>query len=93
MMWMSSSSLGWTAMPVRSGPIFVPSPLCVWHLRALLLEDRLAGGGVAGLLGERQQLVDDLLPVGVRQAAALREERLRPARRSPGPGCAARACF
>ena len=28
----SISSLGWTAIPVRSGPMRSPSPLCVWHL-------------------------------------------------------------
>ena len=69
---MSRCSLGWTAMPVRSGPISSPSPLCVWHLAHWFLKTSLAVGRVALLLGERQQLVDHLLPVGVGQAAALR---------------------
>ena len=75
---MSRWSLGWTAMPVRSGPTLPPSPECVWHLAQCLVKTTLPAIGVAGLLRQRQQLVDDLLPVGVGQAAAAREQRLGP---------------
>ena len=39
-------------------------------LGTLVFEDELAGGGVARLLRERQQLVEHFLPVGIGQAAA-----------------------
>ena len=39
-------------------------------LGALVLEDQLAGGGVALSFGQRQQLVEHFLPVGIGQAAA-----------------------
>ena len=54
---MSRWSFGWTAMPVRSGPILPPSPQCVWHLAQCFVNDLLAGRGVAGLLGQRHELV------------------------------------
>ena len=34
-------SLGWTAMPVRSGPTWAPSPVCVWHLEHWFLNTSL----------------------------------------------------
>ena len=46
----SSSSLGCTAMPVRSGPMRVPSPPCTWHLAHCLMNTALPRAASPGLL-------------------------------------------
>ena len=75
----SSSSLGCAAIPVRSGPTLPPSPPWRVALGALLLEDELALGGVARRWRTTgRERVDDLLAVGVGQAAAPGEQGLGP---------------
>ena len=74
---MSRCSLEWTAMPVRSGPMRLPSAAVDVALGALVLEDDLAGLRIAFLLRCLHELLDDFHPVGVRQAAAFGKDCLR----------------
>ncbi len=64
-------------MPVRSGPIFVSFAGVHVALRALILKDDLARRGVSLLLGQVLELIEHFLPVGIRQAAAGREQPTR----------------
>ena len=50
---MRISSFGWTAKPVRSGPICVPSPPCLWHLAQCCVNTFLPLADVAGLREDR----------------------------------------
>ena len=83
---MSSSLLGWAAMPVRSGPTLPPSPEWVWHLAHCCLKTSLPCAASPPFRTTGGQRVDDLLAVGVGQAAALGEQRLGPVGDRPGPG-------
>ena len=74
------------AKPVRSGPICVPSPPCLWHLAQCCEEHLLAVRDVAGLRQDRLELLDHLLPVRVGQPAAERRAVSWRARRVPCPG-------
>ncbi len=75
-MWTSSSSLGCAAVPVRSGPTFPPSPEWVWHFAHCCVKTALPCAGIAPFQNDRGQGVDDLLAVGIGQAAPLAHEVL-----------------
>ncbi len=66
-------------MPVRSGPIFVPSPPCMWHLAHCFLKTTLPATASPVCSRQRQQLVEHLLPVGIGQAAAALQQSPRAA--------------
>ena len=57
-------------MPVRSGPMLVPSPLWTWHLAQFFMKTTLPASASPVSFGQRQQLIDHLLPIGIGQGAA-----------------------